>query len=492
MGFAARVALLCAVVFWTAGAARTDDLGTLLDRMRTKSGPVWQSHLASLSHLNVDGEVRAISTETQGLRFKISQCAGTLCAATYFDGDRLSSVDVNGTVVPQSKSSETSLHGLRLIASLAFLDPRFTDAGGRITDEGTATIEGGHYRELLIEDGVGVPMQVYVDPEMALIRYFRDTDDDSFYEYRDYRKVGDSVTLPFLSLQNGKPLERYDERRTLADSFVAPHGLYAAFDGPSQPIALEPDHTAPVFPCTLATIATHCLLDTGNSGLAMSGALAARLQAAPVGTLPVRGLGAYAASVVRVGPLLLGNVTFPVANYVVLPEIGRFGYDVVLGTDVLAATNVALDPVARTIQFGVKVPADAMTVPLAFQNFLPVVDVQLGQLDAPLALDTGDESNINLSYEFYQQHPELFSATEQRTVSGVGGSSIEMIGEIPQVRIGRMAVSRQRIGATQKLHGTAYGHLGAGFLQHFKVVLDYATQQLHLTPSDGGTTFLPR
>ena len=57
--------------------------------------------------------------------------------------------------------------------------------------------------------------------------------------------------------------------------------------------------------------------------------------------------------------------------------------------------------------------------------------MRLGKLGTQLALDTGDESNINLSYEFYQEHQELFSATEQRKVAGVGGTSIELMGTIP-------------------------------------------------------------
>ncbi len=67
-------------------------------------------------------------------------------------------------------------------------------------------------------------------------------------------------------------------------------------------------------------------------------------------------------------------------------------------------------------------------------------------------------------------------------VSGIGGSSVEMIGEIGQVTIGGYRTGAQRIGATQALGGTAYGHLGAAFLQQFIVQLDYAGGQLHLTP----------
>jgi hypothetical protein len=97
-------------------------------------------------------------------------------------------------------------------------------------------------------------------------------------------------------------------------------------------------------------------------------------------------------------------------------------------------------------------------------------------------VDTGDESNINLTNEFYGKHPGLFSVTQRRFVSGIGGSSVEMIGEIPEVTIGDYRTGPQTIGTTQTLHGTAFGHLGAAFLQQFIVQLDYAGAELRLVP----------
>jgi hypothetical protein len=67
-------------------------------------------------------------------------------------------------------------------------------------------------------------------------------------------------------------------------------------------------------------------------------------------------------------------------------------------------------------------------------------------------------------------------------VSGVGGHSTELIGEIARVRIGTLTAENQQIGTTQTLKGTANGHLGAGFLSKYRVTLDYAHQLLRLLP----------
>ena len=487
MGFAVRFAMLCAVILGTAGVSRSDDFGQLLDRMRTRMGPVWRTHLISTSHLTVDGVTASVQTDAEDLRFETRQCTGTLCIGTYFDGRRLFNININGTTLPRSTNDETYLRGVRTISSFMFLAPDFTANGGRLEDDGAATIDGVRYRMLLVQSTGADPMQVFVDLRTGLVRFFRDVNDDDSFEYRDYHLV-DGMMLPYNVLRNGATLERYDTRGGVQGAFAEPHGLTPTIGTPELSVPTDPDKTTPVFACSIAGIDTKCLLDTGNSGLSMSLELAEQLNAPSVGAFQVHGLGRYATEVVRTGPLRVGNVTFPNANYVVLHDVHRFGYDVVLGADVLAATNVLIDQKAHVVWFGARAANDGVTVPLTFENFVPVVDVRLGELEAQLAVDTGDESNINLSYDFYSRHRDLFSATEQRTVSGVGGSSVELIGRIPNVRIGDLSIEDQRIGATQLLQGTAFGHLGAAFLENFRVILDYSQGKLQLVPGTNAPT----
>ncbi len=482
MLFAARLALLFAVVTTTMAAARPDDVATFLDRMRARSGPVWRTHLTSSSHLTLQHETTAVHSEALGMRFATYQCESNLCAGTYFDGEKVYSLNINGTRLPQSDTNDSYLRGERTIASLDFLSADFVDNGGYVRDAGSQTVDDVRYRVLLVSNGDATPMRVFVDPRTALVRYIQDVDGDATLEYRDYRAVG-SLDLPFLVLRNGDVVERYDTRDTTTDDFATPHGPVPVFHGPPMAVKSDPDRAIPIFPCSLGGVETTCLLDTGNSGLSISAELAQELHAPTVGSFDVRGLGNYSTQVVRAADLRVGNATYGPANYVVLRDIQKFGYDVVLGADVLASTTIGLDPANHTITFGAPIPPGGTSVPVIFQNFVPVLTVQLGKLGTQLALDTGDESNINLAYDYYQAHRELFSATDQRQVSGVGGTSIELIGTIPEVRVGGLSMSQQRIGATQLLHGTAFGHLGAGFLEHFNVVIDYAAGQVHFVPA---------
>jgi hypothetical protein len=326
-------------------------------------------------------------------------------------------------------------------------------------------------------------MVVFVDPQSGLVAGASDVNGDASYTMRDYRRVG-SYMLPYEIERNGVPLERYITRRIDAAPLERPHGLTAQITSSPAGMPFDPQSSSPTGTCTIAGVTARCLIDTGNSALSMSLELAEQLHLEPIGMMKITGLGNYATEVVRTGPLQLGNVRFGDANYVVLSDIHRYGYDVVIGADVLASMPVTIDYTKHALYFGGDTQADlqGVTVPLAFQNFVPVVNVTLGELPTSLAVDTGDQSNINLAYEYYQQHPSLFQATKTEEVSGVGGHSTELIGEIARVRIGTLTAENQQIGTTQTLKGTANGHLGAGFLSKYRVTLDYAHQLLRLLP----------
>jgi hypothetical protein len=484
MLFAKRLAVLFALGLATLGSASPrDSLASVLARMREQSGTVWSAHLTSVSHLTDNGATIDLKTEAQGLRFATYQCNAGICAGKYFDGARLFSININGTTLPESNGADPLLRAERTVASLTFLDPDFTAHGGHIFDDGPTMISGTPYRTLLVANSDAVPMYVYVDPKTWTVKYMRDVNGDVTLEYREYASVGGRYQLPFAVYRNGALFERYERRDTLTIAFETPHGPLPSFSSTPAAVATDPDRATPIFACSLGGILTKCLLDSGNSGLSVSVTLAEQLHAPIVGSFQVSGLGDYATQVVRAGELHVGAMTLPGANYVVLNDIDRFGYQVVLGADVLAATTVELDTSAHRIVFGASTLQGGFSVPIAFDNFVPVLDVRLGALPASLAFDTGDESNINLAYDFYQAHrSELFPATSERAVGGVGGSSVELLGTIPLVQIGGYSIEQSTIGTTQNLAGTAFGHFGAGLLSRFNVTIDYAAGELHFVP----------
>lgn len=485
MKFAAWAALLCVLAAsGPAGAqpAASVALPDLLTRMRAVNGGLWNVHLISTSPHDVDGQTAVLDEEVQGLRFLLDQCNEKVCLGTYFDGERLYSVNINGTALPRSAAPEPYLRALRIVGTLAFLAPGFTANGGRIDDGGWVTFEGKLCRRIFVSDEIATPMAVFVDPQSGLVSGARDVNGDATYAMRDYRRVG-AFMLPYNIERNGLPLEAYITRKIVPEPLDAPHGLKATITATPAGMALDPQSTTPIGTCTIAGVSARCLIDSGNSALSMSEELANQLKLEEIGMMKIAGLGGYATGVVRAGPLQLGNVKFGDADYVVLSDIHKFGYDVVIGADVLASMPVTIDMSKHALYFGDSGLTDrSMEVPLAFQNFVPVVNVTLGALPTNLAVDTGDQSNINLAFEYYQAHPTLFQPTKTLVVSGVGTTSVELVGEIASVRIGGLTAENQEIGTTKALKGTANGHLGAGFLSKYRITLDYAHQLLRLLP----------
>lgn len=484
MGFAARVGLLCVSAALALGAAPVSpSLGTVLAQMRAAAGPVYSAHIVSTSPHTVEGRETLLNTEIQGLQFQLRQCTGEVCVATYFDGERVFSVNINGTALPRSPAPDAYLRALRILGSLQFLSPDFAANGGKIYDGGYTTFEGRRCRKIYVSDAVATPMVVFVDAQSWLVAGARDINGNATYAMRDYRRSGE-YELPFQIDRNGVPLERYVSRTPEKGALQPPHGLTPSLSETPAGMPLDPQSATPVGECSIGGVTARCLIDTGNSSLSMSVELEEQLGLKPIGMVPVAGLGNYATEVVRAGPLQLGNVRFGDAEYIVLSDIHRYGYDLVLGADILAATPVTIDYARHALYFGGANEADkaGSTVGLQFENFIPVVNVTLGDLPTMLAIDTGDESNINLAYEYYRQHTNLFAPTSQTNVSGVGGSSVEMIGHIPSVRIGTLTAQNQEIGTTRTLKGTANGHIGARFLSNYRVVLDYAHGRVRLVP----------
>ena len=480
MQFAARGVLLFAVAFSTIGAARTDGLQAWLARMRTASGPVWRAHVASTSYLTISGEPVAIASDAQGAGLLLRECSGALCTGTYFDGSQIFSVDMNGSRFLQERDPQTYLRGVRMMDSLAFLDPGFSAAGGTIADGGYRRFEGRDLRVLLVTAPGATAMEALVDPASGLVRFARDSAGANVFEYRDYRRIPGGLTVPFYELRNGTTVERYAARSVDAAALPKPSGIGVRVQGRFEPVPLDAGFRTPVVPCRVGNVTVRCLVDSGNSGLAMSTELARRIGAPQVGAFTVTGIGAYVTGVVRAGGLAVGNAEFGPANYVVLRDIHDLGYDVVLGADFFAATTVTLD--ARGVSLGEVAPSNpAARVALSFAGFVPIAPVELGTLPTHLAVDTGDESAVNVSGDVLSAHPGLFRVTGTRKVVGVGGNAVEQTGTIDRMRIGDLVVTEQDIAATPALRGIAPGHLGMGFLGTFATFFDYPDAALTLS-----------
>jgi hypothetical protein len=472
----------------SAGAAERQALATLLARVRVASGAPYTHHVVSIAHETVDGRTFEVRSESDGYRLLVRRCRDAVCAGTYFDGERDYAVNINDTALPQSLRDDDDERTLRAITSGAFASPRFRSEGGTVTELPDASRDGRSLRRLAVAVNGGGALDVLIDPVTALPVAATSADGRAVFDYRDFRRV-DGLMLPFEVWHDGALVDHYDSRHVSREQFRAPRGLVPVFDGAPTAIPLQPGRNGrrglPGIECSIGAVLARCLIDTGNSALGMSLDFAERLALDPSGEFEVTGVGRYVTGLVIAGALHVGTATYPSAKYVVLHDLQEYGYDVVLGADALANARVIVDYANGTVRFEPSDPsARDATIPLRFENFVPVTGVRLGAFDVPLALDTGDEATINLSYAYYVEHPGLFAPRETRQVGGIGGTGEQVVGEVPSVRIATFDVVHQPIAATNS-QPTASGHLGSGFLAHFTVVLDYARARLGLRPRSG-------
>lgn len=468
------------------GLSGAESLQFLVDRARAASGAPYRFHVVSVSHESHGGRSFEITTETEGDKFRTRRCSKSICSGSYFDGERSFDSNLNDTALPRSARVDAVAITLRAIVSYAFTAPDFQTSGGRIAEREPIARNGRTDRRIAIAAPRGAWLDALLDPATGLVVAVISTERDHVFELEDQRRVAGRITLPFRISLDGSDLERFDSREIASAPLETPPGLRPTLATDPQPVAMidgDRPSAQPVVPCSIGGQNVRCLLDTGNSGLAMSLELAERLDLEiRGGAFDVSGLGRYVTGVVGGPALTVGPATYGPALYIVLPDLRRSEYDVVLGADVFAHARIALHYGTRAVTFAAESQTpSAPALPLQFENFIPVLSVRLDDDDVTLAVDTGDESTINLDYDYYEEHPALFKPTGSIPVAGIGGVGAQLTGEIASARIGDFELGPVPIGATKGATATAHGHIGAGFLRNFDVTFDYARAGLELT-----------
>jgi hypothetical protein len=495
MRFAAVLAAFFLLVPARADAApaKPNALDALVAKARATSGAPYEVHIVSKSRETIGGRTVEITTETQGLKYRARRCYKGICNGFYFDGERSYESNLNDTALPKSSAIDGFELTLRAIATYAFTAPDFRANGGVLTERDLVMRGGKEYRRVTVAPRFGAALDAVIDPQTGVVAGVLSDARKLAFEFRDQRTVGGKYLLPFVVALNGTILDKFDERSVDASPLGAPSGLSTTFSGDASVPMRKLERKSPqvVVDCTIGSETVPCLLDTGNSGMSMSLELSEKLNLEPQsGVFGVTGVGQYVTGLVKAPPLTVGPVTFGSARYVVLHDLHQIGCDLVLGADVFAKTKVTLDYGARTVTFAPS-NGDAAEGDLSFENFVPVAPIKLGDFATHLAVDIGDESEINLSGDYYAEHPAIFKPTGTMPVSGVGGDSEEITGTLPEARLGDFTLVGLKIGATKGLVATSKGHIGGGVLQHFSVTLDYARSRMDLVPRPGDKTVHP-
>ncbi len=496
MRFAALVAGVCLALTSSAPSRAESPLASLLAAVRAAGGTPYALHLRAIVSETVDGTRAERDLQLDGAQSFLRQCEGIACRGIYSDGRHSFETNLNDTALPAAAPVPFD-EALQAVLLEAFADPNFPVRGGEVALRPPLERNGVSYARLRVRvPPLGATVDVSIDPQTHLVAAIEDDAHRVTFSYPAAPNVLPALPSDLTWDGPHARVQHFSDWTIVDKPLAAPAGLIPVFSGPTAVLKMLASERGalPVVACTIGGRTVPALLDTGNSSLAMSLELAERLGIEPSGgAFSIRGVGQYVTGVALGPSFALGPVTFPPAKFALLHELHRFGYELVLGADVFAPLRVTIDYAKGEVFLAPAsdefAPRRQLTVPgsvpLEFENFVPVAQVRLGATSAALALDTGDESTINLSGDFYARNPTLFTPTGSLPVAGIGGASTETVGTIPSVALAGFQVAHQRIGATKGLAATADGHLGSGFLAHFVATFDYASARLELVPRGG-------
>ncbi|MEM7199970.1 MAG: aspartyl protease family protein [Planctomycetota bacterium] len=237
------------------------------------------------------------------------------------------------------------------------------------------------------------------------------------------------------------------------------------------------------------------LLDTGASTMVIARDVATELGLERIGSEDVTGVGgAVRGDIVRGGPFQLGpleidELTFVALDLADLRERSGVAIEGIVGFDVFAESAMVLDLPARTLELhppGFE-PSGLERFPMAFDDRLPVVSVELDGRVLRAHLDTGSRNWFTLHADTVARlglapPPEATPARETESF-GIGGGqptreqtaiALRVLGEtFADVRIKLSLAAR---GAFAEAAVDA--NLGIPAFWHRRLLLDYAGNRL--------------
>jgi hypothetical protein len=429
-----------------------------LDRIAAAGGHPERVSFRASATIERDGNRYRISDERSGDQRLERECEeGDLCDGSWFDGDRLFTLGINGDRFPAGDAQTQTARTLEAVSSLRFAEPDFA---------GSVRADGAGYA---VRARGGIDAVVALDAATALPTSVRTGDGAAIVFAAPQRFEGAAILAEV-------PFERIE--RLTAPPRLPPRP--AVRFGSATPIAFVTGARLPIVPCRLERIALRCLFDTGTSPSALTLGVAERLGREPRGHLFVHSLTGYPSGAVDAGPVTIGDATIGALHYAVIPSTRDRGYDVVLGSDVLGSLRLELDLDGRSLTLAPSANAPAgIPLALAFEGGLPYLRVAIDGNAQDALLDTGDEALVAIGYDAYRKHA-TFAAGEAGRIAGALGDSDVLAGAAADVRVGDLALGTQRVVVVRSEH---VGHVGLGLAARCRVLgIDLDAGRLDCVP----------
>jgi predicted aspartyl protease len=195
--------------------------------------------------------------------------------------------------------------------------------------------------------------------------------------------------------------------------------------------------------------------------------------------------------------LEVSGLKIPIAQLAVMPLKFTHAPQIVgiIGSDLFKRFVVEIDYVAKTLvlfeQMNYK--GHGQILPMEILEEIPHVVVYISKSNvrskpAKLLVDTGAAQTIVLYAPFVEKHKllETTAGTTQIAAGGLGGGSVMRKVRAKSVTIGDTAIDNPLIYFSPNRRSAEWrdGILGNGFLNRFKMTVDYSRRQIILEPSE--------
>ena len=246
-------------------------------------------------------------------------------------------------------------------------------------------------------------------------------------------------------------------------------------------------------------------LDSGASGVFIDSSLAAKLGLETFGPSEQNQFGQWVKGYALLPEVSVGGITVKNLIAATLPgwDASQPGVDIVglVGYDFIANAVLAIDyekgTVTATNPLTFEPPADGVALPIALDDGVPYITVQIGQTQADrFVVDTGSP-NCFLAAGFAKAHPEdikdqgVGGGVDRIWLpyygfSGVGGDVSVRATEVKTLAISGVSLSEWIMFQDINDDGSDLwydGLIGADFLKYFTVYLDYPQNEIFLVPN---------
>jgi hypothetical protein len=416
----------------------------------TAAGHPAHRHLRAEASWSRDGRTGTSTLEIAGVARLERDCSARLCGGAWFDGLHGATFGINGTLFPLNAADDAAERTFAAIASTAFAEPEFLAGGGTVSalqNPGAAQLR---YR---IRAPQGAELIAVADARTLRLTAVESAD-----------------RTPYRQLTASAAGGAIVYGRRAYDRIAPVDGPLSAPSGPAVSVSAEQElpllrESLPIVPCSLSGRSATCLLDTGTTPSAVTLDFAERLDQEPYGQIEIAGLGTYLTGAVDAGPLVIGGASFGPLHFAVIPRARGPAFDVVLGSDVLAALRLTFETGRGRVRIGpAGDAADGAAIAVTFSGGLPFAQVRLGQRDGaePMLVDTGDSEGISIGYDEYRDDAGLFAAHATSTAAGLGGQTRDALaGTLDRADVGGLPFENVSISAVRGQH---IGHIGYGLV----------------------------